>query len=223
VSIAQTNVLLRSTEHRWALATPDGLTKDVEPVETKNIAWGYDPDEWAQQIPEKYYIQCQQQMLVTGAPRCLFGALLWGSRLIWEWVPRDSTTIGKIISAGRTFWGHVERREPPMSDGHPNARKLLGNRANDNAGIELYDNDIGDYLHEYRTSDAELKKIRAAEKRAKRQRDAAADAIAQKMGAHRAGFTATGWSIKWQTVERRGFTVDPTSYEQLKISPPKEH
>src|SRR5690606_18938789 len=91
--------LLRSTEHPWAIATPDALTTDLEPVEVKNLSHGYDPEGWAEQIPEKYYLQCQHQMLVVGAQRCLFGALLWGSKLLWEWVPRDEMAIRRIIRA----------------------------------------------------------------------------------------------------------------------------
>ena len=76
--------LLRSTEHTWALASPDAMTYDDEPVEAKNLAWGYREDEWEEALPAQYYLQCQQQMLVTGAPRCLFGAVTHGQRLVWE-------------------------------------------------------------------------------------------------------------------------------------------
>jgi putative phage-type endonuclease len=221
VELVQVGTLLRSTEHHWALATPDGLTADGEPVETKNISWGYDPEEWAEQIPEKYYLQCQQQMLVTGARRCLFGALLWGSRLIWEWVPRDEHTIGRIVAAGSKFWRHVERREPPLSDGHPGARKLLGKLAVAENEIELYEPEIEQHLATYQEADVELAEIRKQERTTKKRRDAAADAIAQRMGTHRKAFTATGWSFRWETVRRAGYTVAPSEFEQLKIKAPK--
>lgn len=221
VELTQTNTLLRSTLYPWAIATPDGLTVEIEPVETKNIAWGYKPEEWAERIPEKYYIQCQHQMLVTGAKRCLFGALLWGSRLIWEWVPRDEQMIARIIAAGKRFWAHVESGNPPLPDGHPNARKLLASRAVNDSAVELFDYEISDFLQEYEHSNAKLKEIRDEERKVKKRCDAAANAVAQHMGAHRSAYTATGWTFSWEKTSRNGYTVEPKEFEQLKIKAPK--
>lgn len=213
--------LLRSTLHPWALATPDALTANGEPVEVKNLSHGYDPEAWADQIPEKYLLQCQHQMLVTGADRCLFGALLWGSKLIWEWVPRDQMLVRKIIHAGSTFWGHVEMRTPPPSDGHPNARKSLARLAIVENPVELYEADIADKLDAWFEAAKVSKLADAAAKQAKRQRDAMADELAALLGEHTAGVTATGWSIRWKTTERRGYSVEPTTIKQLEIKPPK--
>jgi len=212
---------LRSTQHRWALATPDAMTTAGEPIEAKNISWGYDPQEWAERIPEKYYLQTQQQMLVTGADRCLFGALLWGSRLIWEWVPRDEETIGRIVRAGSAFWSRVERRDPPLSDGHPGARKVLGRFATVDNEVELFEPEIEEMLSCWQNADADLKDLRAQVRRVEKQRDAAMDTIAQKMGSHRRAFTATGWSFRWETSKRNGYTVAPKEFETFKIKAPK--
>lgn len=213
--------LLRSREHRWAIATPDGITTDLEPVEVKNLSHGYDAEEWSEQIPEKYYLQCQHQMLVMGAERCLFGALLWGSKLLWEWVPRDEFTIRRIIRAGSEFWGHIERREPPPSDGHPNARKVLARRATDPEPVELYESDVGALLEQWFEAAKASQLADATAKKAKRQRDALADELAKHLGDHVSGMTATGWSVRWKTIERRGYEVAPATIKQLEIKPPK--
>jgi putative phage-type endonuclease len=229
VTVASVQPLLRSAVYPWALATPDGMTADGEPIEAKNIAWGYDEDEWAEQIPEAYYLQTHHQMLVTGADRCLFGALLWGSRMIWEWVPRDEVTIRRIIAGGEAFWKRVQERRPPPSDGHPRARKSLGRLALVPHPTELYEGNLtpegrttGDVLHAWRAAQSDYERIKKEEKRAKRQRDAAADEVAKLLGKNREGFTNSGWSIHWKTINRRGYEVAPTSYEQLKITPPKD-
>lgn len=221
VSLTKRNTLFRSTLHPWALATPDGLTVDGEPVETKNISYGYDPEEWALSIPEKYLLQCQQQMLVLGADRCLFGALLWGSRLIWEWVPRDEHMIRRIIAGGERFWGHVQRQDPPLSDGHPGARRALGARATVANSVELFEPEIEDDLRVWKEKSKALADARAEVRRLERHRDEAADHIAQKMGAYRNGHTVTGWQFRWETQRRRGYTVEATQFEQFKINPPK--
>lgn len=214
--------MLRSIAHPWATATPDAITVDGEPVEVKNLTHGYDPEAWAEQIPEKYMLQCQHQMLVTGAKRCLFGALLWGSRLVWEWVPRDETRIRAILKAGSEFWGHVERRDPPESDGNPQARKALAKLATDEEPVELYESEIAHQLERFRMA-KELHELAAGEeKRTRRKLDAAKDELAKQLGTHRCGTTATGWSIRWKTIERRGYTVAPTIVNQLEIQEPKE-
>lgn len=221
VKIAAREPHLRSTAHAWMLATPDALTTDGEPMECKNISYGFDEDDWEVGIPEKYYLQCQQQMAVTGAKRCLFGALLWGSRMLWEWVPRDEAAIARIVKAGSFFWQRVLKREEPPADGHPEGRKILAKLAVVEQPVELYENDIGDLLGEWQRFDLELANVRQKERQAKRCRDAAADQIAQRMGEHRKAFTATGWSMRWKTSERAGYQVKPTTVNTFEITAPK--
>lgn len=221
VAVAWKQPHLRSTEHPWALATPDGLTPEREPIEVKNMSWGFDAEEWAEQIPEKYYLQCQQHCLVTGAGRCLFGALTFGCRLLWEWVPRDETTIKQIIKAGSEFWRGVETRTPPVSDGHPAARRALAKLATDDESVELFESEVDPLLVEWETAQERYSKLSAEHAKAKKVRDAAADALAQKLGKARSGFTTGGWSFRWKTTERKGYTVAPATIQQFEIKPPK--
>lgn len=218
---AQPSKLLRSTEHPWALATADAMTTDGEPVEVKNLNWGFVEEEWAEAIPEKYFLQCQQQMLVTGASRCLFGALVKGSRLVWEWVPRDEVAIRRIIQAGSDFWGHVERGECPPSDGHPHARKTLAKLATDDESIELYEGEIGPVLAAYEAAEIAHDKAADAAKKAKRQLEATRDEVAKLLGDHRQGFTSSGYQFRWKTTERRGYSVAPVTIHQFEIKQPK--
>jgi putative phage-type endonuclease len=211
---------LRSTTHSWMLATPDALTADGEPVEAKNISYGFDEEDWEIGIPEKYYLQCQHQMATTGAKRCLFGVLLWGSRMIWEWIARDEPTIERIVKAGSQFWQRVLTRTEPPSDGHPDARKILGRLAVVETPVELFESELDAVLAEWATSESALKSIRASERATKKARDAAADQIAQAMGKHRVAFTATGWSFRWKTTNRAGFTMKPSVTNALEIKPP---
>lgn len=208
--------MLRSLVHVWATATPDAITTDGEPVEVKNLSHGYDAEAWAEQIPEKYLLQCQHQMLVTGAQRCLFGALIWGSRLIWEWVPRDEGRIRQIIKAGSEFWDHVERGDCPPSDGNPYARKTLAKLVTDDDTVELFESEIGGHLERFEKAKAEHAKRAKEEKRAKRQLEAEKDELAKVLGTHREGVTSTGWRLRWKETKRRGYTV-----KQFEIQAPK--
>jgi putative phage-type endonuclease len=229
VTIQYPQPLIRSLKHRWAIATPDGLTDEGYPVEAKNISHGYRPEEWEEQIPEVYYLQTHQQMLCADKDRCLFGALLWGSRMIWEWIERDERTIERIIEGGEAFWRCVESETPPMSDGHPAGRKSLARLAVVPQPVEIFVGDetpegrsVGTVLDAWRAAETDYDAIKKQEKRLKRQRDAAADEVAKLLGEHRAGYTRDGWDVHWQTVERKGYEVKATSYDLLKIKPPKQ-
>jgi predicted NAD-dependent protein-ADP-ribosyltransferase YbiA (DUF1768 family) len=77
-------------------------------------------------------------------------------------------------------------------------------------------------LDAWRAAETDYDAIKKQEKRLKRQRDAAADEVAKLLGEHRAGYTRDGWDVHWQTVERKGYEVKATSYDLLKIKPPKQ-
>ena len=71
-------VLLRSAEHPWALCTLDGETGDVGsepawPLEIKNIGM-HKAHEWEEGPPRHYFLQLQQQLLVTGAEKATAAA-----------------------------------------------------------------------------------------------------------------------------------------------------
>ena len=221
VTLAHKGLLVRSLEHRWCIATPDAITDQSEPVEVKNLSFGFSDDEWQEQIPEKYRIQCHHQMLATRAQRCLFGVLVWGNRIVWEWVPRDELLIRRIILTGNEFWGYVERREQPPSDGHKNARKFLSKRATSEESVELYRDDVDEHITRYAAANSRLTRLRAEVRDNEKTRDAAADAIAQRMGKARHAVTADGWEFAWKRSSRKGYTVEPVELDQFKIKEPK--
>ena len=221
VTLAHKGLLVRSLEHRWCIATPDAITTDGEPVEVKNLSFGFSDNEWQEQIPEKYRIQCHHQMLATGAQRCLFGVLVWGNRVVWEWVPRDELLIRRIILTGNEFWRYVERREQPPSDGHKNARKFLEKRATSEESVELYRDDVDEHITRYAAANSRLARLRSEVRDNEKTRDAAADAIAQRMGAARHAVTADGWEFAWKRSSRKGYTVEPKAIDQFTIKEPK--
>jgi putative phage-type endonuclease len=221
VTLAHKGLLVRSLEHRWCIATPDAITDQSEPVEVKNLSFGFSDDEWQEQIPEKYRIQCHHQMLATGAQRCLFGVLVWGNRIVWEWVPRDELLIRRIILTGNEFWRYVERREQPPSDGHKNARKFLEKRATSEESVELYRDDVDEHITRYAAANSRLARLRSEVRDNEKTRDAAADAIAQRMGAARHAVTADGWEFAWKRSSRKGYTVEPKAIDQFTIKEPK--
>lgn len=216
-------LLLQSTRYPWALATPDAITDRGEPIEAKNLAWGYVASEWEEQIPEKYLLQCQQQMLVTGERRCLFGALLHGQRLVWEWVPRDEDRIRRIIVSGAEFWRRVEQRDPPPSDGHALDRARLAGVAGEGDLVELAnDAELDGLIHEYESCKQQRVSLEKSANACGKREDAAANQIAQRLGDARGGFTTHGYTFAWKSTPRRGYTVEPTVIRKFRITPPRD-
>ena len=214
--------LLRSSEHEWMIGSPDDMTADGDPVEVKNLAWGYRESEWLESVPEHYYLQCQQQMAVVGAKRCLFGALTHGQHLVWEWIQRDESAIQRIVHGGSALWDRVLRRDPPDSDGHPRDSARLAAWADRRRGdgIELYEQDIQPLTDEWQIRRAERLAAEKSAKEMKRLEDAAANQIAQRIGGIH-GYTVTGWQFAWVNTQRKGYTVEPTTVTTFKITPPK--
>lgn len=218
--------LLRSVEHTWLVCTPDSVVYgddgELCPAEVKLLAWGYDRDEWEVEIPRQYQWQCQAQMAVTGASRCLFGALIHGQELRWEWVPRDEDMIGRLLVAGGELWRRIQEHDEPPSTGHKEDRRALALRERDENTVELYRADIGDLLDDH----ARLRAARLALHReieaAKKAEDAVANQIAQKLGTATRGVTADGYVCQWLTKRKRGYTVKPSETQSFEILEPDE-
>src|SRR5512143_1689539 len=214
--------MLRSIEHPWATATPDEMTVDGEPVEVKKLSWGYVEEEWEIGIPEKYRLQCQHQMLVTGARRCLFGALIHGDKLIWEWVDRDEATIRRIVIAGAEMWRRIQEHDEPPSDGHERDRAELARRATEAETVELYRDEADEKLALYWSARSVRLEHERQAKEAKKLEDAAANNLAQLMGTATRGVLIDGTVVEWRETTRKGFTVAPSVVRSLKVLEPKE-
>ena len=121
--------LLRTPEalHCWRsdnadciISNLDGATEDFDHlVECKTAAsrsWWNDWDN-GKRVPIYIQIQCQHQMLVTGA-RTVDVAALADFELYITTIERDSDFIAKLRAKIIAFWhGHVLAKVPPMWDG----------------------------------------------------------------------------------------------------------
>ena len=212
--------LYRSIAHPWAVATPDDMTFDNEPVEVKN-ACAFMEREWEERVPEHYYLQCQHQMLVTGAERCLFGAQIGGQRPVWEWILRSPDTITRIVRAGAEFWNMVVSKTPPIPDGSESSRRALKAIRNPRGpAVELFNCD--DLFADWQSAKVAEKDAKRALGQRELHRKSIENQLALSLGKSQFGATASGWGIQWVETSRKGYTVDPTTVTTLKISTPRE-
>lgn len=208
--------LYRSTAYPFALATLDGWTTHATvnednlcPVECKTGgAWF--ADEWADGAPPRYRLQCQWQMLVTGAPRVLLGCLLGGQRLVWSWIERDEATIEALVEAGAEMWRRIQENDPPTADGSDATAKALARvfPKDDGETVAL----SGALIEASDELDALKATIKAAEVREKELEALIKSAI----GGASAGVLADGSGWTWKTQSRAECVVKASTFRVLR-------
>ncbi len=208
--------LYRSTAHPFALATLDGwashITVDADnmcPVEAKT-AGAWLADEWADGAPPKYRIQCQWQMLVTGAPRVLLGCLLGGQRLVWSWIERDEATVTALADAGREMWRRVVESDPPPCDGSEASARALA---------KVYPRDNGEAVvlpGELIGVSDELDDVKATIKAAKGRAAVLEAQIQSAIGGASVGLLIDGSGWTWKTQTRVEHVVQASTFRVLR-------
>lgn len=205
------------------VCTPDAITEQGEPVEVKNICHRIDESEWEDgNIPLKYQLQMQTQIAIMEAPRGLFGALIFGGRLVWTWLDSDDELIREIHDRASVFWGHVTRREPCAPNGTKSSRQAAVAVADELPPKELFDEDILPMVmeHERAKSDESFaKKILAI---AESRRKAIEDSIIVSMGSARCAATNSGWHFQRTITRRKGGITKPSESHGLEITAPSE-
>jgi putative phage-type endonuclease len=169
-TVAMAGSLLRSVAHPWALATldawqmlPDGREWPLEVKLTGGRA-----RDWEAGVPEYYYPQVQQQLLVTGAKFASIAALLNGTRLVWCDVERDEEMIARIVSEGSRFWSCVTDESVPPPDGSKSAgwamKQLYKSATEDTIALDWECGDLteryDDVVRQIEALDVEKERIR---------------------------------------------------------------
>ena len=207
-------ILLRSHKHPWAIATLDATTiidGDMVPLEIKT-AGGIKADEWEDGPPKHYALQCQHQMLVTGANKmsvaCLLGSFHF--RLIWCDIERDERVIKMIERAGAAFWQNVTSGRPPEPTGTEASKRALS---------VMYPVDDGSTVHlgarlamEAATLDALKDQRKAIDADILRYENS----IRAAMGSATRAVFDDGSSFTLKTQHRKEYTVKPSTTRVLR-------
>lgn len=212
-------LLLRSVEHPWALATLDGETTDGTaepwPLEVK-AASAFRAEDWADGPPEHYYLQVQQQLLVTGAQKATIVCLLGGQRMVWQDIERDDAAIRRIIFHGSAFWDRIDRRDPPDPDSSEGTRRTLAALFPHDTGtiVELpmaLAEVVDDWQHAKREAKAIEERIRLAENQLK-----------ATIGDATRGILPTGDAVSWKEQTRAEHVVAAASFRVLRYHPSRK-
>ncbi|HEY3253301.1 MAG TPA: YqaJ viral recombinase family protein [Polyangiaceae bacterium] len=210
--------LLQSVEHPWALCTLDGETwhgaaNDAWPLEIKNVG-GFKAEEWVNGAPPHYFLQCQQQMLVTGAAKATIAALIGGQKMVWADIPRDDTTIRKIIYHGSRFWERIQARDVPMPDGTEGAKRALAALYPEGCGIVVLPGTAIDAADELESLKAERKAIND-------KIDIIENTVRAALGDCETGAMTDGRSFSWKVQKRAEFVTAASTFRVLRLHQPK--
>lgn len=217
-AVVPPRALYRHPDRFWQIASPDRLAEG-RIVELKTAGhrqaneWG---DEGTDEIPEPYLIQVQHQMSVLDLPRADVAVLIGGQDFRVYSVARSEPLIERLTEIEGDFWEHVLRREAPPADWtHPATPQLIESMYQPNDGktvmlppeaeklVELYEF----YADQARDGDTAKKQVRAE--------------LVALLGDASLGLLNDGRRVKRKVTERKGYTVEPSTYVDFRILQPK--
>ncbi|RJX27165.1 MAG: hypothetical protein C4554_04740 [Dethiobacter sp.] len=215
VTVQEVPFLLQHPDHPILLANLDGCFDHPElgpcglelktAGEFMRAAWD------AKDIPDTCYIQVQHYMAVTGLAHFYVAYLIGNREFGATRVPRNETMIGELVSRLREFWEtYVLRKITPAPAGLACDTEILKGLYPREGGRTISLPDCQDKYDAYKALKQEEKRLQL-ELEAIRQHFMAAmgEADTALVGRHK---------VTWKTVERRGYTVAPSSYRQLRFS-----
>lgn len=119
VKARRRNAILAHPERPWMLANIDRETVGYEGgpgiLEVKTTGhwaaqtWEDDGDT----LPDRYHVQTQHYLAVTGRDHGWIAVLVAGQRLVVEPVERDQELIDALVEVEEAFWKRVANGDPP--------------------------------------------------------------------------------------------------------------
>lgn len=204
--------LWASSESPHILATPDAMLSEDELLEIKTMndrrAWEELGEEGTDEIPFEWNMQAQQQMYVMGASVCWFAVLVGGQDLRVFAIHRHDKAIAGLCRKLTEFWQRIESgQEPEFDPNHKTALQLAKELYGEVESGEVItlSTEAADAWEQYEdcTQQAGVLKKRA---------DAAKAQVLMELESAEAGQLPDGRFVKRSVVNRKGYTVEPSSY-----------
>jgi putative phage-type endonuclease len=211
VAVARVNKTLRCARWPFALANLDRRVVGLKAVlECKTInAWKGSKLE----APlDEHVLQVQHYLAVTGWSMAHIAYLVGGQRFVVFDVERDNELIGLLMDREAAFWSCVERQVMPDIDpDHPRTVALLKRLypGTDGTVVALPPSLFG--VHE------ELVKAKSEAAALERFVEACENRLRSAIGMASSGVFADGSMYQRKVVNRSSYTVEATSYVQMKF------
>ena len=205
----------RSRIHPFLGASLDREAIDQEfglcPVELKNVGI-HARKEWDGDVPLKYNVQTQHQMLVTGAKVCYLVGLIADEELIVRRILRDNDFLAAFVVPLRQFWDCVESKTlPAIDDSEATARALSLAYPRDSGATMVLPEDAAQWVDE-------LARGKLQEKEGKARATAASNLLKAALGENSIGQLPDGRCVTWKTQSRAAYEVEASTTRVLRIT-----
>lgn len=194
------------------LASPDGIIDDAEiGFEGKTIngmrAAKILGEEYTDEAPLEWNIQCQQQMLVMGWRKVFLAALVGGQELRIYEIERNDKLIRGIERKVSDLWQRIVDGNPPEMTDHPTNLDLVKQLYGEVETGSLIDlsPDGNEAWDQYETH-AQLSR------EAKKEADKWKARVLMELGENEGGKLEDGRMVRRKVIDRAGYTVEPSSY-----------
>ena len=205
----RTGALLRSTRYPWLGATLDAWVVADErvpiqcpagtqlPFEVKTTRSRHAAEEWEDDVPPDVRAQVQTQIIVTGAPGALVGAVVFGAPPAFAWLERDDAMCDRIIDESKKFYDRVQRGDPPPPSGAPDDAQALERIAGQREGATELDIEAVRLVEELGVYEGEAARIKTEIDRRKQ-------LLIRALGSAEEGLLPGGGALTYRAQTRRG-------------------
>ena len=211
IEVVRYPVMLRSKQWPWMQVNLDFITADATAtVECKNVGLRM-ADEWEDgNVPDHYALQGQHELAVTGQDTVWFAVLIGGQEPRYVKVERDQALIETLAEEERIFWEMVKANTPPAVDGSQATADALALRYADPEIGSAIDLPL-DTLKLLQRREA----LKADEKYVKAEILAIDNELKAMLGEKEVGYVNGQVVATWKKIDRKGYTVEPTSFRKL--------
>jgi putative phage-type endonuclease len=214
------HVIVYDDERPWLRCTPDAIGWDARWQGWYLIQIKTARETAPRETPVHYEIQCQHEMMATGLDRCLLLTLYGGRDLTVVQLDADKAVQGWLLEAEAKLWQAVESKErPTWAEEFGDPRQV----AEDMRRVYPWDDgEIVELDPLFAQISADLSAWKRQRKELDEQIEYAESRIKTAIGPHVAGSLPDGSGVwYWQTQERKGYTVEPSSYRKLSFQKAK--
>lgn len=213
--------MMRSAEHDWMLATPDGEFDDGELLECKSsvspTVLAECGEEGSDEVPTEYLLQCQQQMAVMDRQVVHLQLVIPSRWKFFEFrnfiVKRNDRLIANLIRKESELWEMIEAGVPPEPDWqHASTLDLIrtmhGPPSDAAEFVYLSDKAVAQWA-EYEQLKSQIKEL---EQQAKEARAHVIHEIADNAG----GILPEGRAVRRKLIQKKGHVVQPSEYVDIR-------
>ncbi|HEY8342506.1 MAG TPA: YqaJ viral recombinase family protein [Calditerricola sp.] len=197
--VRRRNAILQHPQHDFMIANIDReIMGERALLEVKTTSAFNRSDVSENRMPDRYVVQAQHYLAVTGYDRCYMAVLIGGQELVITHVDRDDELIASLIEIERRFWfEHVVPKVPPAPDASDDARELLHKmyaHAEPDSVVDLPP-EAAEWLRIYREAEA-------SEKAAAARKQEAANRIKAWLQHHEYGRLNGVPVVRWREVQQ---------------------